>query len=367
MDLNPSPDQEMLRESARVFLAREWPASRVREMERDPLGYDPGIWRRVAELGWLGMTLPEGAGGGGRTFLDLALLLEETGRHLFASPLAAHAAVAAPLLERLAPRARWLPDAASGRVLTVLALAEPGWRNELGLVRLEARAEGDAVVLSGTKLFVPFAAAAHRLLVVARLGGASIIAVVECDAPGVRVERLATLDGGHRYEVALEKVRVRRDSCFGPADVEAALRDALRRGAVAALAEATGAAERVIEMTVEYAKTRVQFGRPIGSFQAVAHRCADMRADVDALRILVRQAAWKLSRGGDHDLEVGAARAFGVEALRRVAVNAHQVHGAIGFSTECDLQLFTRRMKAAELEWGGASVHRELVARAMGL
>jgi alkylation response protein AidB-like acyl-CoA dehydrogenase len=136
---------------------------------------------------------------------------------------------------------------------------------------------------------------------------------------------------------------------------------------VAGLAYAVGAAERALEMTVQHARDREPFGRPIGSFQAVAHRCVDMRTDVDACRYLAYQAAWRLDRGGDPDLEVGAAKSYGNEALRRVFTHAHQVHGAIGFSTEHDLHLFTRRAKAFELTYGSAALHRERMARAMGL
>jgi alkylation response protein AidB-like acyl-CoA dehydrogenase len=137
--------------------------------------------------------------------------------------------------------------------------------------------------------------------------------------------------------------------------------------AVGALAYALGAAERTLEMTVEHARTRVQFGRPIGSFQAVAHRCADMRCDVDALRYLVYQAAWCLDADGPSRLEVATAKAYGNEALRRIFMHAHQVHGAVGFSTEHDLHLFTRRAKATELSWGSTALHLERVAQAMGL
>jgi alkylation response protein AidB-like acyl-CoA dehydrogenase len=152
---------------------------------------------------------------------------------------------------------------------------------------------------------------------------------------------------------------------LGP--VAAAVEPARLHAAVGALAYAVGAAERALELTVEHAKTRVQFGRPIGSFQAVAHRCADMRSEIDAVRYLVYQAAWSLASGRPSALEAGAAKAYGNEALRRVFMHAHQVHGAIGFSTEHDLQLFTRRAKAVELSWGGAASHRERVAQAMGL
>jgi alkylation response protein AidB-like acyl-CoA dehydrogenase len=220
--------------------------------------------------------------------------------------------------------------------------------------------------LSGTKHFVPFAAQADLMLVAVRsaAAGPSLVAV-ERGAPGVTCTRLATLDGGHLYAVRFDATPAQ--TVGPPGGAEAGLERARVEAAVASLAYMVGAAERGLEMTLEHARTRQQFGRPIGSFQAVAHRCVDMRSDLDALRYLVYQAAWTLGAGGDATLAVSAAKAYGNEALRRIFQHAHQVHGAIGFSTECDLQLFTRRAKATELAWGSATMHRERVARAMGL
>ncbi len=203
-------------------------------------------------------------------------------------------------------------------------------------------------------------------MVAVRAGGAgpSLVAV-ERGAPGVESTRRATLDGGHLYAVRFADTPA--EAVGPPGGAAAALERVRLEAAVGSLAYMVGAAERVLEMTLEYARTRVQFGRPIGSFQAVAHRCVDMRSDLDALRYLVYQAAWALGTSRDAGLEVSAAKAYGNEALRRIFQHAHQVHGAIGFSTECDLQLFTRRAKATELAWGSAAMHRERVARAMGL
>jgi len=339
MDLTPAPEQELLVRSARTFLARACPPAHVRAMEADAQGFSAALWREIAGLGWPAMALPAEYGGGGLGFLDVTLLLEEMGRVLLPSPFVATAVLGAPLVLAAGSeeqRRRWLPRLAAGDAIATLALVEPGWRDEWGT----ATARVHAGRVSGTKRFVPFAAAADLLLVAVATGG---LVAVEHGAPGVECARQATLDGGHVYEVRFTDTPA--EALPGPA----------------------GAAERVLEMTVEHAKTRVQFGRPIGGFQAVAHRCADMRSDLDALRWLVYQAAWALDTGRPGELEVGAAKAYGSDALRRLFMHAHQVHGAIGFSTEHDLQLFTRRAKAAELAWGSATLHRERVARAMGL
>jgi alkylation response protein AidB-like acyl-CoA dehydrogenase len=365
MDLAPSAEQRMLAEAARAVLARACPIGHVRDMERDPRGFSPAVWRELAGLGWPGMLGPPAA----RPLLDAVFVVEEMGRALLPSPFLPTAVVAVPLLAELATGAqqdRWVAAIAAGQAIATLALVEPGWTDEWGTPALAVRADGEGFRLDGRKMFVPFAAQADLLLVVVRAeDGGPGIALVGAGAPGLAHERLTTLGGDPCYAVGFDGVRLGRDGLragAGPALARARL-----RGTVASLAYAAGAAERALEMTVEYARTRVQFGRPIGSFQAVAHRCVDMRTDLDALRYLVYQAAWTLDAGRPADLEVSAAKAWGSEALRRIAMHAHQVHGAIGFSTECDLQLFTRQLKARELAWGSAASHRERVARAMGL
>jgi alkylation response protein AidB-like acyl-CoA dehydrogenase len=350
MDLTLSSEQRMLVESARRTLARACPTERVRAMESDARGYDPALWRELVRLGWTGMVIPAAVGGGGRSFLDAVLLLEEMGRVLLPSPFLVSCVLAPLLLER-----EWLPRVASGEAIVTLALVEPGWRDESG--RPTTGFDGGTV--TGTKVFVPFAAVANLILVSTH--GGELVGVAP--GPETACTRQQTLGGDHQYQVRFAGAPGEQ---LGAA-ADAALDRVRLHAAVASLAYALGAAERALELTVEHAKVRVQFGRPIGSFQAVAHRCADMRSEIDALRYLVYQAAWSLGAGRTSELEVGAAKAYGNQALRRVFMHAHQVHGAIGFSTEHDLQLFTRRAKAIELAWGSTAVHHERIARAMGL
>jgi len=367
MDLTLTPEQRLLVESARAFLARACPLAQVRAMEIDARGYSSAVWHEIAALGWSGLMIPEEYGGGGQTFLEVALLLEEMGRVLLPSPFL-DSAVLAPLLLAVAPpagRRRWLPALAARGAVASAALVEPGWHDEWGTIAVEARPDGTGLRLTGRKLHVPFAADADLLLTAVRLEDGIALVAFERGAPGLAFRRLASIAADHRYEVDFDGARVDRDAVLAPADE--ALERARLHAAVGSLAYMVGAAERALELTVEYARTRLQFGRPIGSFQAIAHRCVDMRTDLDALRWLVRQAAWTLAAGRSADLAVGAAKAWGNEALRRIFMHAQQVHGAIGFSTECDLQLFTRRAKATELAWGSAAAHRERVARAMGL
>jgi alkylation response protein AidB-like acyl-CoA dehydrogenase len=362
MDLTLSSEQEMLVAAARGLLARSCSLADVRTLEDDPHGFRPAHWRELAAHGWQGTELPAVHGGGELGFLETTLLMEEMGRALLPSPFLATVVLSAPLISMLgspAQRARWLPRIAAGNAVATLALAEPGWRDQWGAPEIAASAD---LCVTGTKRFVADAPAADLLLIAVE--GPSLVAV-ERGAPGVEHERLATFGGEPLYEVRLDDARC--EAVGTPGAAGPAIARALDRGVTATLAYLVGAAEHALDLTVDYAKTRVQFGRPIGSFQAVAHRCVDMRSEVDALRWLVYQAAWRLARPGDAGLEVSAAAAFGIEALRRIFMHAHQVHGAIGFSTEHDLQLFTRRAKAAELQWGPTARHHERVAAAMGL
>jgi alkylation response protein AidB-like acyl-CoA dehydrogenase len=362
MDLTLTPEQAMLVQAARGHFTRSCTLADVRAVERDPRGFEPARWREFAALGWAGIELPSAYGGGGLGFLEVALLLEEMGRVLLPTPFLATVVLAAPLILTLgseAERRRWLAATAAGECVATLALAEPGWRSLHGAPALGSDGAGR---LTGRKTFVPYAADADLLLVA--VTGASLV-VVEHGAPGLEWERLATLAGEPLYAVRFADTPATRLGASGAAGP--VLARVLDRGAIGTLAFMVGAAERTLEMTVAHARTRVQFGRPIGSFQAVAHRCVDMRSDIDALRYLVYQAAWALAAGSDVELAVATAHAYGGSALQRIFMHAHQVHGAIGFSTEHDLHLFTRRAKAAELVWGSGALGHERVACAMGL
>jgi alkylation response protein AidB-like acyl-CoA dehydrogenase len=368
MDLTLTAEQRLLVESARAFLERVSPPEHVRAMEKDGRGFDATIWRQMAALGWQGIAIPQEHGGSGQAFLETVLLLEQMGRVLLPSPYLVGCAVAAPLL-LAAPeeqRQRWFPLLAAGNAVLSVGLLEPGNGEESALA---AESDGGNVRLSGRKRFVPFAPDADLLLVLANVDGSGMsLVAIERGTEGVSFRKLTTLGGDPMYEVHFDNVRVLPAALLAaPGVARPASEQAFLHAATASLAYALGAAERALEMSVEYAKTRVQFGRPIGSFQAVAHRLVDMRSDIDALRYLIYQAAWSLAAGRPSDLEVGAAKAWGNEALGRIFMHAHQVHGAIGFSMEHDLQLFTRRAKATELLWGSTAAHRERVARAMGL
>ena len=372
MDLTLSDEHRSMAEAARRFAEEVCPTTVVREVEASPSGFSAPLWAKLCELGYPGIVLPESYGGSGLGILDMAIVAEELGRVAFPSPLLTSIPLGAlPLLwagtEDL--RKRWLPGLAKGDVIATMALVEQGGGDEWSEVRLAGRRQGGNWTLSGTKILVPYAAQAHLMLVAAALEGLGLsLVALEPAAAGPTCTRHRAIGGDPLYTVVFDNVTVAPaqvlDTSGGARDV---LNRALDHAAILNAAYAVGLSERALALAVAHVSTREQFGRPIGSFQAVAHRCSDMRIDIDACRFLALQAAWRLDQGAAADLDVAAAKAYINDAVRRVFTNAHQVHGAIGFSTEYDLQLFTRRAKAFELSFGSTAFHQERVAKAIGL
>ena len=361
MDLTPSDEQQMLAEVARAFVERTCPPARVRAIAADVAVLDRDLWQAMGSLGWAGLPLPEAHGGSGAGLVELALLCEALGRGPVPSPLIVSTTLAALPIAWAGSdeqRARWLPALAAGDAIGTLAPIEPGGHDEWD----EPRLAGGST-LHGTKLLVPWAGVADVLLVATTEG----VHLVEPGRGGTTSGRHDDLGADPLFMVELRDAPAERLGAGGLHGHAPMLQRALDHAAVAQLAYTVGAAERTLEMTVEHAGTRQQFGRPIGSFQAVAHRCVDMRTDLDACRFLAYRAAWALDQGDDAGFEVAAAKAYGNDALRRIFVHAHQVHGAIGFSTEHDLHLFTRRAKSFELTYGTTARHLDRVADAMGL
>ncbi|MGH2962469.1 MAG: acyl-CoA dehydrogenase family protein [Solirubrobacterales bacterium] len=356
MDLTLSDEQQLLGETARAWVARSCPIERVRELESTGT-YDPGLFTEIAGLGWAGLPIPESHGGAGAGMLELALVAEALGEGAVPTPLLSSVTLGAlPLLWAGGTMAgRLVPALAGGAQIATLALVESGMHDEWGPVAMPGSPR-----LHGTKILVPWAEAAD-LFVVATAGG---LRVVERTAPGVRVTPHDTLGGDPLAAVEFDSAPAEP---IGVGDGATLLYRVLDHVTVVQLAYAVGVAKTMLDLAVAHAGDRHQFGRPIGSFQAVAHRCADMRVDVDACRFLAYRAAWALDRRGEHEVEVAAALAYSKDAIRRIARHSHQVHGAIGFSTEHALHLFSQRAKAFELGGGSAAHHRERLAAAMGL
>jgi alkylation response protein AidB-like acyl-CoA dehydrogenase len=370
MDLGLSEEQELLRNSAREFLEKECPEEHVRAMEEDAKGYSPELWKKMADLGWHGLMIPEEYGGAGFSFLDLCVLVEETGRALLPGPFMPNQVAAAQLLVTgsAAQKAKYLPKIADGSAIHTYAITEPNGRWDMDGIQMAATASGADFVLNGTKLFVPDANVADNLNVVANLptGGKGVF-IVPRNQPGVTVTVLKTIASDKQAEVVFKDVKVAAADVIIGADMKA-IQHVRNMATNLECAYLVGLAQRDFEISVNYAKERVQFGRPIGSFQAIQHKAADMVTDVDGMRFIMYKAAWATSEGEESEtMDTAMAKAWCSDASRRVVAHGQQIHGGIGFTKDYIIQLFFRRQKRAELFWGDADFHRERVAQMLDI
>jgi len=375
VDLGLSEEQEMLKNFARDFLEKEVPEKYVRDMEEDEKGYSPEVWSKMAEQGWQGLIIPEDNGGTGLGFLDLIVLLEEFGRALVPGPFIATTLAAIALLEGGSneQKQQYLPRIASGEAIATLAITEPSARWDAEGIQLQATRGANGYTLNGTKLFIPDAHVADLLVVAARTGGSGesgvSLFIVDAKSPGISTEVLKTIASDKQCEVKFENVQVPAANLLG-AEGQGwdTLQKVMLKATVMECAYLVGLAQMDFEISVNYAKERVQFGRPIGSFQAIQHKCADMVTDVDGARFIMYRAAWSVAEGEpDAALNVHMAKAWCSEATRRVVAHGQQIHGGIGFTKDYKIQLFFRRQKRSELMWGDADFHREKVADALAL
>ena len=377
MDFALSEEQEMLRRTARDFLEEKCPKTLVREMIEDEKGYPPALWQEMGGLGWMGLAFPESLGGSGMSFLDLCVLIEETGRACLPGPFLSSVVLGGlTILDAGSEeqKSEYLPRIASGEALLTLALNEADPRYDPSAIQMTATADGDDFVIDGTKLFVPDAHVADHLICIARTGeatetGEGLTAfIVDAGSPGLSRSLLKTISGDKLFEVTFDGVKVPRENVLGQVGGGwEIVRRTIQRAAVASCCELVGVVQRALELTLEYATERRQFGRPIGSFQVIQHYCVDMATDVDATRFVTYEAAWTLSEGLPCTREVAVAKAWAGEAYDRVVTLAHQIHGAIGCTIDHELQFYTKRGKAAQLSFGSGDFHRETVAQQMGL
>ncbi len=374
MDFGFSEEQELLRQSARDFLSKECPMTFVRRLMDDATGHSPDYWRKLAAMGWLGLTLPEDVGGAGLDFVDLTVVLEEMGRVVMPGPyLSSVVAAGFALTDAASPalRARTLPGIATGELIATVAQLEPSGRWDAEGIAATLRDDGAGLRLDGTKLFVPDAQIADLILVAARAPGTTgadgvSLVCVEKGSPGLEVRPLRTMDQTRRLaEVRLDGVRVGSDAMVGAAGggwrILERMSDRLK---VALCAEACGGAQRVLEMSVDYAKVREQFGKPIGSFQAIQHKCADMLVQVECAKSATYYAAWAVANDVEEaPLAAAMAKAWCSDAYRKVAGEGIQIHGGIGFTWEHDMHIYFKRAQSSEVTCGDATWTRELVAQ----
>ena len=369
MNFGFTEEQELLRSEVRKFLDENCPLEEVRRIG-EGAGFDPELWKKVCELGWPGLIVPEEHGGAGLGWVDLVVVLEETGRTLLPSPFVS-TTLAAHALARYgseAQRAALLPGLAEGSVIATLALAEesdvPGPQ---GVQLLGEKDEG-GWVLSGEKRFVLDADVATHFVLAFRTPDGVRLAVLEAGAEGIGAEPFPGMDLTRRVgRVALDGVRVPADAVL-PAGDEEAVSALIDAGAVAVTAESVGAAEAALDLTVRYARERIQFGRPIGQFQGVKHPLAEAYVDVESCKSLVYYAAWCIDEGHeDAALAAARAKAYASDAFPRIGIDVVQLHGGIGYTWEYDAHLYLKRAKWMRPAFGDADWHYERVARLTGL
>jgi alkylation response protein AidB-like acyl-CoA dehydrogenase len=366
-----SEEQEELRRSVRRFLDDKSPIPEVRRLMETTDGYDPAVWDQMGtQLGLQGIAIPEEYGGSGFTYVELIVVLEEMGRSLLCAPYFATIALAANAILTTgddAAKKELLPGIASGETIATLAFTEDNGRWDEGGITASASRAGDGWTLEGHKMFVLDGHVANLLVVAARTPAGLSLFAVEGDAAGLTRTPLATMDQTRKQaRVELSGTPGRLIGADGGAS--AGLSRTLDLAAVALAAEQVGGAQQCLDMSVEYAKQRVQFGRPIGSFQAIKHKCADMLLEVESAKSAAYYAGWAAAEGSD-ELPVVAslAKSYCSDAYFHAAAENIQIHGGIGFTWEHDAHLYFKRAKSSELMLGDPTYHRELLAQRIGL
>ncbi|WP_330255211.1 acyl-CoA/acyl-ACP dehydrogenase [Nocardia sp. NBC_00565] len=371
MTLTSTQEHDELRATVRRFLTEKSPSAAVRHWMESDQGHDPAVWRQLAEqLGLHGLALPEEYGGAGGGAVELGIVLEEMGRVLLPSPYFATVALAGQAIAACGDetaKARWLPAIADGSLTATLAVAESSGSWQLSDITTAATRDGDGWTLSGTKMFVVDGHTADLLLIVARTDAGPGLFAVDGDASGVTRVQLETLDPTRRLaRIDLTGAPAQR---VGPdGDASAYLRTVLDLVVVALAAEQVGGAQACLDTAVEYAKIRVQFDRPIGSFQAIKHKCADMLLQIESARSAVYHAASVAAEGAD-SLPVAAAlaAAYCANAFTNAAKENIQIHGGIGYTWEHDAHLYLKRAKSSEQLFGGPATHRARLAGLVGI
>jgi alkylation response protein AidB-like acyl-CoA dehydrogenase len=374
MNFELDEEQVMLKTAARDFLEKECNKKFVRAMMEDKKGYSPELWKTIADLGWLGLTFPEEYGGIGSSFLDLAVLLEECGRALLPAPfiptvvLTGHPILAAGTDEQ---KKQFLPKIASGEMILTLALMEASGGLEASDVTVTATPSGNNFTINGTKLFVPDAHIADYFLCVTRTGNSADIEegitlfLADAKADGIQIEILKTMTGGKLCEVVFNNVAIPRQNILGELDKGwPIMKKVLIEAQVAESAWMSGGARWAMDTSIDYAKMRIAFGRPIGSFQAIQHKLANMAVEVEGATSIVYYAAWTIMEN-DPSMALAAsmAKSWCGETYKHATFDGVQIHGGMGYTWDHDMHLYFKRAKAGEVTFGDSDYHREKVAQ----
>jgi alkylation response protein AidB-like acyl-CoA dehydrogenase len=378
MDFILTREQKSMQKAAREFLRAECTSDFVREMEADDTGCTPEFWRKLVALDWMALTIPEKYEGVGGSLIDLVLMLEEMGRACAPGPFFSTVVQGVTSIVEGgsdSQKQELLPKIADGQLVMTLALTEVATtRWNPNLITVDAVADSGGYIINGTKLFVPDAHVADYIICVARTSGDSAdsagitLFLVDAKSPGIELRPLKTIVGDKQFEICFKNVKVQGVNILGkPNEGGRHLTRILQVAAVCKCAEMVGGAEKVLEMSSAYAKERQQFGKPIGSFQAIQHHCANMLIDLEGSRFITYKTAWMLDNRIACDKEVAIAKAWVSEAYKKTVALGHQVQGGAAFMAEHDMTLFLRRAAAAAVSFGDAGYHREVIAKSIGL
>jgi alkylation response protein AidB-like acyl-CoA dehydrogenase len=373
VNLDFTEEQQMLRTTARNFLASECPKKKVRDLEESESGFDRALWKKIAELGWIGLIIPEKYGGAGAEFTSLLVLFEEIGRNILPSPLFSTEVLGAlPIVQHGSEvlKQSILPRIARGEAIVTLTILEPSVSYEPAAITAKAERKSGGYSINGTKSFVNDALLADYLLVAARTAHRAdprhgiTLFLVDAKKPGIKVEAMPTIGLDKQCEVDFSNVTASQDDVLGKAGQGwEILERTLDQAAVLKCAESVGAMEVILEMTANFAKERVQYGKTIASFQVIQHYLANMSARTLTAKGMTYRAAWMVQEGLPCTSQVSAAKAWVNEAYKFVTERAVQIHGAIGLTRDHDVGLYYRRAKAADVIFGDTDYHYERIAR----
>jgi alkylation response protein AidB-like acyl-CoA dehydrogenase len=368
VDFGLNEEQEMMQTLAKDFLTAEYPDKVLKAMVHDDKGYTPELWNKMQEMNLMGLSLPEQYGGVG-DFLDLIVVLEEMGKTCFLSPYFSTVVLAGGLLALAGnpeQQKQYLAAIAEGKNIITVAITERSGKYTPEAVKTAAAAQGSDYIINGAKLFVPDAQNADHIICAARTSAAKegiTLFIVPADSAGLTITPLKTIAGDKQAEVVFKDVKVPTENMVGELDKGwTVLEKVLERANIARCAEMVGMAGQALKITLDYAKERMAFGHPIGAFQSIQHRCADMLMDIEGSKYITYQAAWKINSGLPAAKETAAAKTWVSQACKRVTVSAHQVHGAIGFTEDHILHYYTKRIRSSEYSFGGADDQLEKLA-----
>jgi alkylation response protein AidB-like acyl-CoA dehydrogenase len=364
VDFALNEQQEMMQTLARDFLTSEYPEKVLRSTVKDEKGFTPELWKKMAATNLTGLSIPEEYGGVG-DFLDLTVVLEEMGKACFISPFFATVVLGAGAILEVGneeEKKKYLPGIVEGKNIVTLAVAETSGKYTADAIKMNAVGRGGDFILNGTKLFVPDAHVVDYLICAARTGDGISLFVVDIKTLGITVKLLKTIAGDKLCEVTFHNVKVSAKDILGEVNKGwPHVEKILLRANIARCAEMVGMAGQAMKLTLDYAKERKAFGHPIGAFQSIQHRCADMLVDIDGSRMVTYQAAWRINEGLPAARETAVAKAWVSQACRRVMDSAHQIHGAIGFSGDHILHFYTKKARANEFSFGDANEQLEKI------